>query len=128
MPLFKSYLSAVNDLLKLNGWFTLFLVFFIAPLHLFAQAFTPDPDWRFDNFNRQNHFVSRNINNLTIDKHGYIWVCSRGIQRFDGFRTIDYNSNDTSTGGLKNNYTDLISDNYGRIWVSSAGLCYYDEV
>ena len=106
--------------------FSLLLILFV-PIEVFAQAFTPDPDWRFDNFNRQNHFVSRNINNLTIDKHGYIWVCSRGIQRFDGFRTIDYNSLDPSTGGLKNNYTDLISDGDGRIWVSSGGLCYYNE-
>jgi len=128
MPLFKPHLLAVNHRPKLNGWFALFALFLATPLGLFAQTFSPDPDWRFDNFNRQNHFVSRNINNITQDKRGYIWVCSRGIQRFDGFRTIDYNSNDTSTGGLKNNYTDLISDNYGRIWVSSAGLCYYNEV
>lgn len=107
--------------------FSLLLLLFI-PFDLSAQAFTPDPDWRFDNFNGQNHFVSRNINNITMDKHGYLWACSRGIQRFDGFKTTEYSSLDPSTGGLKNNYTDLICDSSGRVWVSSAGICYYDEL
>src|ERR1700722_8808477 len=116
MPFSKPPLPAEIHRLKFNSGLILSLFLLFAPFNLFAQSITPDPDWRFDNFNRQNHFVSRNINNLTIDKHGYLWVCSRGIQRFDGFRTIDYNSLDPSTGGLKDNYTDLISDNNGRIW------------
>jgi ligand-binding sensor domain-containing protein len=87
----------------------------------------PNPDWRFENFNSQNHFISREINNLTIDKHGYLWACSRGVQRFDGYRTIDFNSFDQSNGGLKDNLTDIVTDSDGRVWISSAGLCYYDD-
>lgn len=128
MPIIKSCLWALTNYLRFNGKALLLPAFITAPLYLLAQQFTPDPDWRFENFNGQNHFVSRNINNVTMDKHGYLWACSRGVQRFDGFKTIDYSSLDTSTGGLKNNYTDLISDSSGRIWVSSAGICYYNEV
>ena len=103
------------------------LLLILVSFDLLAQSFTPDPDWRFENFNNQNHFVSREIGNLTIDKHGYIWTCSRGVQRFDGYKTVDFNSFDHSKGSLRDNYTNIITDNNGRVWVSSAGLCYYDD-
>jgi len=87
----------------------------------------PTPDWRFENFNSQNHFISREMGGLTIDKFGYVWVCSSGVQRFDGYKTIDFNSFAQTEGALRDNYTDIITDNNGRVWVSSAGLCYYDD-
>ncbi len=99
----------------------------LLPFNLLAQSFTPNPDWRFENFNNQNHFVSREIANLTIDKHGYVWTCSRGVQRFDGYKTVDFNSFNHSKGSLRDNYTNIITDDNGRVWVSSAGLCYYDD-
>ena len=99
----------------------------ITPFCLLAQAFTPNPDWRFENFNSQNHFISRAVNNITMDKYGYVWTCSGGVERFDGYRTTEFSSFDQAKGGLRDNYTDIIADNDGRIWVSSAGLCYYDD-
>ncbi len=97
------------------------------PFALLAQSFTPDPDWRFENFNGQNHFINREISDLAMDKNGYIWTSSTGVQRFDGYRTVEFNSFDQLKGGLRDNYTGEIADNNGRIWVSSAGLCYYDD-
>lgn len=94
---------------------------------LFAQSFAPNPDWRFENFNSQNHFISRGIADLTMDKHGYIWTCSDGVQRFDGYKTIDFNSFDQAKSGLRGNYTSIIADHNGRIWVCSLGICYYDD-
>ena len=103
------------------------LLLLLLPSVLLAQ-FTPDPDWRFENFNNQNHFISSEAGDLTIDKHGYVWVSNRGIQRFDGYRTINFNSFSQVDGGLRDNFTDVTTDSSGRVWVSSAGLCYYDEV
>src|ERR1700760_2247462 len=108
--------------------FVLYFFLLLGPCGALAQGFRPDPDWSFQNFNNRNHFTGRNINNLTIDKHGYIWACSWGVYRFDGFRTKEFNSLDPTTGGLKNNYTDIMRDSTGRVWVSSGGLCYYDEI
>src|ERR1700733_5007992 len=105
--------------------FSLLLLFM--PFVPLAQGFTPDPDWRFENFNSENHFISREIPNLTMDKHGYMWTCSGGLQRFDGYRTIEFNSFDQEKGALRANYTDIITDNTGRVWISSAGLCYFDD-
>lgn len=107
--------------------FKFWLLLFLLPSALTAQSFMPNPDWRFDNFNSQNHFISRETTGLTADHHGYIWASSRGVQRFDGFKTADYSSFEQGNNALKDNYTDLIADSTGRIWASSAGLCYYNE-
>jgi len=103
-----------------------FLLLF-TPFNLLAQVFSPDPDWRFENFNSQNHFINREIPDLTMDKHGYVWTCTNGLQRFDGYKIKEFTSFDQSKFGLRNNYAGVIADNTGRIWVGSAGLCYYDD-
>jgi|GEM_PF-2498716 len=100
----------------------------LSSFHLLAQGFIPNGDWRFENFNSQNHFISREILTLTTDEHGYLWTSSSGVQRFDGNRTVYFNSFDPGTGAIRDNYTSVISDNDGRIWVTSEGLCYYDEM
>ncbi len=104
------------------------LLLLLLPVDLLAQAFAPNPDWRFENFNSQNHFISREISELTIDKYGYVWTCSRGIQRFDGYRTIDFNSLNKTSGALRSNYADVATDSTGRVWISSGGLCFYDDL
>jgi ligand-binding sensor domain-containing protein/two-component sensor histidine kinase len=103
------------------------ILFFVLPFYALAQGFRPDADWRFENFNSQNHFISTSIFNMTMDKHGYMWTCSRGIQRFDGYKTVDFNSLRAGPGSLRSNYTDVAADSSGRVWVSAAGLCYYDD-
>jgi len=128
MPLRKPCLLADTGRLKFTRRFVWCLFLLAAPISLFAQGFTPNPDWRFENFNSQNHFISREISNLAMDKHGYVWTSSSGIQRFDGFKTVDFNSFDHARNSLKDNYTDVIADPAGRVWVSSAGLCYYDDL
>jgi two-component sensor histidine kinase/sugar lactone lactonase YvrE len=127
MPFFKPSLLAGTHRLEFTRWFILFFCFLAAPLYVSCQNFTPDPDWRFENFNSQNHFINRDLNNIAIDKNGYVWTSSSGIQRFDGYKTIDFNSFNEVNGGLKSNTTDLIADKNGRIWVISGGLCYYDD-
>ncbi|MEO6631342.1 MAG: two-component regulator propeller domain-containing protein, partial [Mucilaginibacter sp.] len=104
------------------------LLISILPCCLFAQSFTPNPDWRFENFNSQNHFISRGIADIALDKHGYVWTCSDGVQRFDGYKTTDFNSFDQANSGLRGNYTSIKADNSGKIWVCSVGICYYDDV
>jgi ligand-binding sensor domain-containing protein len=107
--------------------FRFVLLLLLLSLDLPAQVFTPNPDWRFENFNSQNHFISRGVADIAMDKHGYIWTCSDGVQRFDGYKTIDFNSFDQSKSGLKGNYTSIKADNNGKIWICSNGICYYDD-
>lgn len=103
------------------------ILLMVLPFMVNAQTFTPDPDWRFENFNNLNHFINRNIYNLTVDDDGYLWTASTGVQRFDGLQLVEYNSLSNAAGALKDNYTDVISDDSGRVWVSSVGLCYFDK-
>ncbi len=103
------------------------LLLLLPPFNLLAQSFTPNPDWRFENFNSQNHFISLEISALTMDKNGYVWTSGRGLQKFDGYKTTKFDSFDQPKGGLRSNYTGVISDNTGRVWISAGGLCYYDE-
>ncbi|MEO6630598.1 MAG: hypothetical protein ABIN13_02710 [Mucilaginibacter sp.] len=94
-----------------------------------AQFFTPDPDWRFENFNSQNHFITRQVLGVALDKQGYIWTCGLGVQKFDGIKTVQFNSFNRTVHSLKENYVpQIIADNSGRIWASSGGLCYYDNI
>jgi len=102
------------------------LLLFI-PFDLFAQGFTPNPDWRFENFNSQNHFISSEISDLVLDNKGYMWACGTGIERFDGYHTTDFNSYDPKRGGIRANNPGATIDGKGRVWISSAGLCYYDD-
>lgn len=106
---------------------SVFIIWLFVPLCLFAQEFTPNPDWRFENFNNQNHFVSRSIETIAMDKYGYIWASSRGVQRFDGYHMLDFNRFEQTNGALRDNSASLIADPTGRIWVTSGGLCYYDD-
>ncbi|HEY0245737.1 MAG TPA: hypothetical protein VGC01_09255, partial [Mucilaginibacter sp.] len=101
------------------------LLLLIIPVSLFAQ-FTPKPDWRFENFNSQNHFTNRGTSNVCMDKYGYIWTSNDGIQRFDGYKMVEYNSFTQLPGSLRSNYTDVTTDRSGQLWVYSQGVCYYD--
>ncbi len=107
---------------------SVFIFLLLLPLSVFAQEFTPNPDWRFENFNNQNHFISRSVESIATDKFGYIWVSSQGIQRFDGYRTLDFNRFDHANGALRDNAANVAADSTGRIWATSGGLCYYDDV
>ncbi|MFI5138602.1 MAG: triple tyrosine motif-containing protein [Sphingobacteriales bacterium] len=107
--------------------FGLGILFLYFPFYVFAQAFTPNADWRFENFNSQNHFVSREIPGLAVDKYGYVWTSTEGLQKFDGYKTMEFNSFNQEPGALRSNSTDIAADNNGRIWINSSGLCYYDD-
>jgi len=81
----------------------------LCPVLTAAQSFAPNPDWRFESFNSQNHFVGGEIHSIAMDKHGYLWTCSRGVQRFDGHRTVDYNSFLTGNNAIRSNSANILA-------------------
>lgn len=95
-----------------------------------AQPFQPQEDWRFDNFNSRNHFITISVENLCIDPHGYLWASTDGVSKFDGFRTIRYNSYRNASAGFKYTYApSIVTDKYGRVWFgTNGGICYYDDI
>jgi len=98
-----------------------------SPCNLFGQSFVPDPDWRFDNFNSQNHFTSGPITELVVDKKGYVWTTGTGLERFDGNHTNYFSRDNHSNGGLRSNYPGVVCDGNGNVWITCDGLCRYDE-
>ena len=79
-----------DHFLRVCGRLIVFSSLIFAPAYLFGQGFTPDPDWRFENFNGQSHFIDNEINNVVVDKNGYVWTASTGVQRFDGYKTAHF--------------------------------------
>src|ERR1700733_815295 len=97
------------------------------PCSVFGQSFTPDPDWRFENFNNQNHFTNAPVSQLVVDKKGYVWTCGTGLRRFDGNNTIDFAGPEHSKYGLRGNYPGIFRDNSGNVWITCRGICRYNE-
>ena len=112
--------------LKFGRWYCLLLFFLIGRSALFAQGFTPDPDWRFENFNSQNHFTSSAIAQLVVDNQGYVWAAGTSLLRFDGNHTVEFKSNDRSPSALRGNYPAIVLDNAHNVWITCHGLCRYD--
>ncbi|ASU32554.1 sensor histidine kinase [Mucilaginibacter xinganensis] len=103
------------------------ILLLVLPLIVRSQSLTPAPDVRFENFNSQNHFTSRQILSIAVDKRGYVWTSGAGVQRFDGYKTVQFSSFNTTVHTIKDSYAHIIADNDGRIWASSGGLSYYDD-
>lgn len=103
-------------------------VFILLPLNLLAQAFTLTADLHFQNFNKQSNYINQYIIDMIVDKSGYVWTCGSGVQRFDGFKTIEYNKFSPSNAPLRIAYSgNLLADRSGRVWVGSGGLCFFDQ-
>src|ERR1700722_13088424 len=126
MSLFKprrfSISCSINVLVK-----TLLCLSLCIPCKVFAQSFTPDPDWRFDNFNSQNHFSSAPVAELVVDKKGYVWASGTSLGRFDGNRTTYFSQETYSNAGLRGSSPGLVCDGKGNVWITCYGLCRYDE-
>lgn len=58
-------------------------------------------------------FPSKEIYDLHIDKHGFLWIASDfGVARYDGISCVYFSSPRQISLGC----TNLLEDNYGRIW------------
>jgi len=126
MPFKKPCYQSIFSCTKPVGKFLLCLLIFI-PCGLFGQSFVPDPDWRFDNFNSQNHFTSAPVAELAVDKKGYVWASGTSLARFDGNHTNYFTHDTHSNAGLRGNYPGVVCDGNGNVWISCYGLCRYDE-
>ncbi len=72
---------------------------------------------------------STQINCITQDAHGYIWVgTDYGLNKFDGYRfTSFFNSKEDTTSISGNIITDLLTDSRGNLWIgTSRGVIRYD--
>ncbi len=105
-------------------------------LILLTLATIPIPSRSFGQYIRFDHFDTRaglsqnNINSLTVDSIGYIWMGTiEGITRFDGRKYDIMRSIPSQPNTLEGNYIEKISScPNGNIWVhiQDRGLNLYD--
>lgn len=71
----------------------------------------------------QNGLVSNNIENVYVDKEGYVWFATaNGLQQFDGYNFTNYNYNADDTSSISYNFISSISeDKAGNIWIGTLG-------
>ncbi len=71
----------------------------------------------------QNGLVSNNIENVYVDKEGYVWFATtNGLQQFDGYNFTNYNYNADDTSSVSYNFISSISeDKAGNIWIGTLG-------
>jgi len=61
-------------------------------------------------------FPTKEIYDLHIDKHGFLWIASDfGVARYDGINIVHFSSPRQISLGC----TNLLEDNYGRIWFNN---------
>ncbi|MES2373942.1 MAG: histidine kinase [Bacteroidota bacterium] len=79
------------------------------------------PNLRFDNYTGRYGLYKEYSSDVIRDSLGYIWLCNRGLYRFDGARVIQYNTFNKKYG-LKVDYVNHLQlDQTGRLWVGNAG-------
>lgn len=79
----------------------------------------------YDNITIENGLPSNDVNAITKDRNGYIWLATaNGIARFDGYRYKSIQYQPEGKSGLKGNNVHFIhEDKAGNLWIcQSAGL------
>src|SRR5258705_5824485 len=102
--------------------FLYFLLFLFQPAILPAQI----PDIRFEKYTMQDGLIQNSTGTLLQDSHGFLWIASWGLNRYDGRVIKQYNT--TGENGLVDlAISSLAEDKEGNIWIgTSNGLSCLD--
>ena len=97
----------------------LFLIVALLPFNLNAQS----TGIICKHYTVQNGLVSNNIENVYVDREGYVWFATtNGLQQFDGYNFTSYNYNADDTSSISYNFISSISeDKAGNIWIGTLG-------
>ena len=76
----------------------------------------------FTNYQKKDGLLSNQVFAVAQDKTGYIWIgTDNGLQRFDGFRYLDFRHNPADSGSIPGDLMSLLyTDKKGRLWVVSS--------
>ena len=92
---------------------------------LFAlNVFSKDKIAKIIQFNTENEMLMHNsVESVVRDSFGYIWVGTNyGLNRLDGYRTINYINIPGDTNSISNNFIkDLFMDSKGQLWIGTIG-------
>jgi len=92
---------------------------------LFAvNVFCNDKIAKTIHFNTENEMLMHNsVESVVRDSFGYIWVGTNyGLNRLDGYRTINYINAPGDTNSISNNFIKvLFVDSKGNLWIGTIG-------
>jgi ligand-binding sensor domain-containing protein/anti-sigma regulatory factor (Ser/Thr protein kinase) len=94
-------------------------IFLLSPFFISAQQ---SSQYIFRHIDQQDGLLHNMVSSMVQDKHGFMWIATaNGIQRFDGFRFVDYEDK------LKKfSYSPIVrniyADNKNNIWIAGSQL------
>lgn len=105
-----------------------------AALILFTLLYT-FPLWgqinsyKFKHYTKNDGLIENYATAILQDNKGFLWIASTGLNKFDGYKFVNYtNHADDSTSLVNNIIQALFEDSKGRIWVGTkAGVCVYSR-
>ena len=96
-------------------------IFFLLTLFYFATSFkTSAQELPFDVFNVNNGLPHSDVNLITQDKRGFIWIATyNGLCRYDGYNALTYRHQKSDPKSISNNriITLLAEENF--IWIGT---------
>lgn len=103
----------------------LILIILIAPLSLFAQK-----KWKFQHITPENGLSDGTVHCTFKDSKGFVWIgTSNGLNRYDGYEIVVYQSNLDDPKSLSNSYINVItqiSEDKVLIGTENGGLNIFD--
>lgn len=85
---------------------------------------------KFDKITVDNGLSQSNINWITQDKYGFIWIATNGgLNKFDGSQFISYIHNLSDSNSISNNIVNHVyEDRDGLLWIATQnGLNVFDQ-
>lgn len=90
----------------------------LAPHNALAQH----KQYAFKHYTTENGLLSNAVSAFYQDKQGYLWIGGmNGLQRFDGYRFINYFAELHNPNALQSNYiSSIFEDSKNRLWVGTS--------
>jgi signal transduction histidine kinase/ligand-binding sensor domain-containing protein len=96
-----------------------FSIFILFNLLLTGIMVAQIPDIRFEKYTAQDGLIQNSTGALLQDSHGFLWIASWGLNRYDGRVIKQYNT--TGENGLVDLViTSLAEDKEGNIWIGTS--------
>jgi len=96
---------------------------FVLILFISVLTFGQNQQLRFERIGTKEGLSDPNVNCLTQDSRGFIWVGTRyGLNRYDGNQFRVFYNDPSDSGSISNNYIkNIIEDVKGNIWIATSG-------
>ena len=113
---------------KIHNYFKLILA--TAMLALSMAVMAEKPDLKFKRIDTRNGLSNSQVNCILKDSKGFVWIGTKfGLNRYDGYRFLEFHSHVKDSTALISDYVDnLFEDIEGNIWVQQeTRFCVYDQ-